>query len=104
MEQKQLTNWQAVGIGALVGLYDIALATLSFLMYGNEFNESSLFFIVVFAVGFSVAGMPLCIIGALLGKYLRASAKATWIGAVIASIPAPAISIYLLANTCWGMC
>ena len=99
MEEKQLTYWKAAGIGLLVGLCTIGLAFLGFVPLGNAELWGS-----VFAVFFSVLGIPVCILGAIIGKYRKNSPQVAWGGAIAGAISASIFVVYLMFNTCWGMC
>ncbi len=71
MSPKSLTNWQAVGIGALVAIGASVIVLMSFSVYFLPFIEK--FILVVF---------PLSIIGALAGKYL----SKIWVGSLLGAV------------------
>lgn len=94
-EEKSLTNWQAVKIGIIVGLAPIALALLIF---------RDTFYGVIFTGLFVVAGMPVCILGAFIGKKQKNTPEATWGSAIVSSILAFTIVGFLMTSTCMFGC
>ena len=78
MSEKQLTNWQSVGIGAIVGFVTpFLLAMLYFVAQG----DSSLFPVAL--VAFIIIS-PFSMGGAfLLGTFLERGRRGAWIGGIL---------------------
>jgi len=74
MQQKQLTNWEAVKIGGLLsaGLAGLLLIVWPASRYFTIFATNAV--LVVFLVG---------LIGALFGKYLSRTRTGAWLGATL---------------------
>ena len=73
MAEKDLTNWQAVGIGCLVA---IGASVLVFLL------PFSVYFLQ-FMIRFVTFAFPLSIIGAVIGRYISRSRLGSFVGAVL---------------------
>lgn len=89
MEKKELTNWQAVGIGAWVGFGFILLIAVF------------LFLVIVPAgiVPSIITALPVMlfgITGAMIGKYWKKTRFATWTGALLSSVVFFVIVVFLI--------
>lgn len=83
MEKKELTNWQAIQIGALAGCVPILLFVSSYA--SGQWDMSFLDLIMfTFAIGWPI--MPLGIAGALIARKSSRARRAIWIGAVMGTI------------------
>lgn len=89
MEKQQWTNWQAVGIGICVGL---VITILGFFWSAVSGPEGS---IIPVTVIYIVIGIPSCIVGALVGKYLT-NTKIKILASSIAGAFPISIIVYLL--------
>jgi len=92
MEKKPVTNWQAVGIGALVGPIPILVLWVG---GGSSDSYLSLFIFVLLII----LGLPALfggIIGATIGKKWKNSKTAIWSGAVLGTILGAAPSLSFL--------
>jgi hypothetical protein len=83
MEEKQLTNWQTVGIGTLVGFGFSFLAAVVFVGSDKFVDLESLTPLTI--LGF-IGCAPFSIAAALIGKKWKKSRRATWIGAILGTI------------------
>ena len=100
-EEKQLTKWQAVRIGALVWLVPIVLIfslPLSITYVGNGIasNIIDFFALFMFPIILLLPAMPCAVAGALVGRFWRKSRRAMWIGAVIGTILGFGVSVLIL--------
>jgi hypothetical protein len=73
MAKKDLTNWQAIGIGGLVAI------SASLIIWRMPFSVYFLPFVQKFTVG----AFPLSILGALVGKYIWKDWSGSLFGAVL---------------------
>jgi hypothetical protein len=82
MEKQELTNWQAIGIGCLVGI------SASLIIWRLPFSV----YFVPFVQQFTVWSLPVGIIGALIGKSLWKN----WSGSLAVAVIAVYIELELI--------
>jgi len=82
MRKKQVTNWQAVGIGAKVGFLPVFFILL-FILFQGGMND--LFFTLLVAL-LGLGVILFGIIGAVAGYALRKTRLGTTIAAIIATV------------------
>jgi hypothetical protein len=82
MEEKDLTNWQAIGIGCLVAIA-ASLFVLSFSVYFLQFAQRFIVFV-----------FPVSIVGALIGKSV--SSFRAWLGSLFFAIVFVVVEFFLI--------
>ena len=81
MEQKELTNWQAVGIGARVG-FGLILLLIIILSLTNCFSPVVIRISIIIGLPAILFGIP----GAWIGKSLGKNRLAAWSAAIFGGI------------------
>ena len=90
-----LTNWQAIKIGAIIGLIPMVL---SFLFYSAIFSSIEYGVWLSFAFGTPV-GLLGGIIGALIGKRLRNGKGVTQFGAILGTVIGIGVGAWLFSGS-----
>jgi hypothetical protein len=113
IKAKTLTNWQAVGIGAITGFVFMLLffVYMVYLPYSEDPYHSlrhTFWNDVSFAMFVSMyllwPAIVFGIAGAMAGKSLKKTWRAAWIGALLGSLPVTVLLVYVIFHYCIGFC